>query len=55
MPFSDEQRKCPRCGGYESWDMMVHVNGKFCCQKCYIDIFDNKEDKENEGHPVYLQ
>lgn len=48
MPFSDEQRKCPRCGEYESWDMTIQVNGKFYCRKCYIDIFGNKEDKERE-------
>lgn len=52
MPFSEEERKCPRCGGYENWNLMVHVNGKFYCQKCYIQIFDTKEDSNNDGHAV---
>ena len=46
MPFSNEQRKCPRCCGDEIWDMMIQVNGKFYCRKCYIAIFGNKEDKK---------
>ena len=54
MPFSEEQRKCPRCGGYENWNFMVHVNGKFYCQKCYIRIFE-QEDNKNEEHSVSVQ
>lgn len=47
MPFSDEQRKCPHCGGHEYWSMMAHVNGSFYCQDCYIRLFENEEQKDD--------
>lgn len=52
MPFSSEERKCPHCGGYESWDMMVHLNGDFYCQDCYIKMMEAKET--HEEHEVFV-
>ena len=53
MPISEERFaevgktiEMPTMLEYESWDMMIQVNGKFYCPKCYIAMFGNKEDKK---------